>query len=162
MPTSALTWKIARHGEITVVEFHGDLDETAYFAELKTSLAGTVSFDLADVRRIDSAGIREWISLVRELDQVEKLVFVRCSPQIVTHLNMIFNFAGPATIASFMAPFICPACDHEEEQLIDVARDLAEDLAAGRMPRMPAFACRKCNAAMELDDVADRYTYFLT
>jgi anti-anti-sigma regulatory factor len=155
--TNGHSWHISK-GKVTKVTFSGELDETVDFAELRRALAGSVVFDLGAIRRIDSAGVREWISFLRELAGVEPLVFVRCSPPFVTQLNLIFNFRGNATIESFLAPYVCPACDHEDEKLLNVKTDFPDGAAS----KLPQFPCVKCKTTMELDDLPDRYTYFLS
>jgi hypothetical protein len=44
------------------VEFFGEIDENADFAELRRRLKGPVVFHLAEVRRINSCGVREWVN----------------------------------------------------------------------------------------------------
>jgi ABC-type transporter Mla MlaB component len=156
MSKSGLNWQVARKEGNTTVVFSGDLDETVDFAELRRGLSGAVVFDLGDIRRIDSAGVREWISFMRELPAVEPLVFTRCSPSFVTQLNLIFNFHGHAKIESFLAPYVCMSCDREEEKLLDVS-----DFPDGHGETMPDFACTKCKQPMEFDDLPSRYTFFL-
>src|SRR5438045_5300629 len=116
----ALSWRIKERPGFTSVEFFGEIDENADFAELKRRLRGNVVFHLADVRRINSCGVREWVNFVRDLPNVTELVFSHCSPAIVTQLNMIYNFRGAATVRSFYAPYVCEECNNEEEKLLDV------------------------------------------
>ena len=104
---------------MTTVEFVGEIDENADFADLRRRLRGPVAFQLGEVRRINSCGVREWVNFVRDLPHVTDLSFSHCSPAIVTQLNMIYNFRGRAKIRSFYAPYVCDACGREEEQLID-------------------------------------------
>lgn len=150
----ALSWRIRDRSGLTTVEFAGEIDENADFAELRRRLRGEVVFELAEVRRINSCGVREWVNFVRDLPHVTALAFSHCSPAIVTQLNMIYNFRGPATIGSFFAPYVCDACGLEEEKLIDTTQ---WNVAAG----LPSFSCSQCGAAMEFDDLPERYLSFL-
>jgi len=70
---------------------------------------------------------------------------------------MIFNFRGTAQIRSFLAPYTCTRCDGEEEKLVDIETHFADRESR----RMPEFRCDSCGAAMEFDEVADRYLNFL-
>jgi hypothetical protein len=151
----ALSWRIKERPGLTTVEFVGEIDENADFAELRRKLRGPVAFQLAEVRRINSCGVREWVNFVRDLPHVSDLTFSHCSPAIVTQLNMIYNFRGHAKIRSFFAPYVCDACGLEEEKLIDVA---SQAQAGGQLP---AFGCSSCGAAMEFDDLPERYLSFL-
>jgi anti-anti-sigma regulatory factor len=153
----ALSWRIKERPGFTSVEFFGEIDENADFAELKRRLKGNVVFHLADVRRINSCGVREWVNFVRDLPQVGELVFTHCSPAIVTQLNMIYNFRGAAKVRSFLAPYVCESCNTEEEKLLDVQQHFpARDLR-----HVPDFKCDKCGTRMDFDDIPERYLSFL-
>ncbi len=151
-----LSWPIRERPGMTTVEFVGEIDENADFADLRRRLRGPVAFMLGEVRRINSCGVREWVNFVRDLPHVTELSFSHCSPAIVTQLNMIYNFRGRAKIRSFYAPYVCDTCGREEEQLIDVPSQ-----GPGVRPSLPTFACPDCQAAMEFDDLPERYLSFL-
>ena len=153
----ALSWRIKERPGFTTVEFFGEIDENADFAELRRRLTGSVVFHLADVRRMNSCGVREWVNFVRDLPNVEELTFTHCSPAIVTQLNMINNFRGSARVRSFYAPYVCDDCNHEEEKLLDVQSQFPN----GSTNRVPAHACSKCQKPMEFDDLPERYLSFL-
>jgi hypothetical protein len=151
----ALSWRIKERPGLTTVEFVGEIDENADFIELRRKLRGTVAFQLAEVRRINSCGVREWVNFVRDLPHVTDLSFSHCSPAIVTQLNMIYNFRGSARIRSFYAPYVCERCGQEEEKLVDVPSP-----TSGRH-ELPSFGCSQCGSAMEFDDLPERYLSFL-
>ena len=150
---AALSWQIQRRPGATAVEFSGEIDENADFTELRRRLKGPLIFDLGRVRRINSCGVREWVNFVRDVGQAgSPLTFVACSPAIVTQLNMIYNFRGQAKVVSFLAPYVCSACETEEEKLLDVGAHFP-----GRSREPPAFTCSRCSGAMEFDDLPERY-----
>jgi len=65
--TVALSWRIqGRPGDEMVVRFYGEIDEHADFSELRRRLRGAVRFDLAEVRRLSSCGVHQWMSFVGE------------------------------------------------------------------------------------------------
>jgi hypothetical protein len=147
----AMSWRVADGG---VVELGGEIDERTDFAPVSTRLTGHAVLDLSRIRRINSQGVRTWIDFLRDAP-VRTLVFRRCSPAVITQVNMIANFRGPATIESFLAPYVCERCESELEHLIDVAEYRR---GAGGVPRV---ACPACGAAMAFDDVPERYFSFL-
>jgi hypothetical protein len=147
----AMTWRIGDGG---VVELGGEIDERCDFAPLTTRLGGNAVLDLSRIRRINSQGVRAWIDFLRDAP-VRSLVFRRCSPAVITQVNMIANFRGPATIESFLAPYVCEACEIELEHLIVVA-----DYRRGA-GGVPAVTCPSCGAAMAFDEVPERYFSFL-
>jgi anti-anti-sigma regulatory factor len=153
-----LTWRVEALADGLRVIFAGEIDENADFGALVVRPKGPLIFDLSAVRRINSCGVREWVSFLRALAAagVTDLTFVACSPAIVTQLNMIYNFRGAAKVRSFLAPYVCPRCDADEEKLLEVAVCFP-----GRRRQVPAFACARCAAAMELDELPERYFSFL-
>jgi hypothetical protein len=139
-----------------VVELYGDFDETADLRELASALRGPVAIDLGGIRRINSAGVREWIEFVRNLPEVTELRLVGCSKVSVAQLNLIDNFRGPARVESFWAPYCC-TCGNEREILLE-ARDACG--VRPRLPTAPPVVC-ECGQVMELDELPDRYFLFL-
>jgi DNA-directed RNA polymerase subunit RPC12/RpoP len=153
----SLSWRIKERAGFTNVEFFGEIDENADFAELKQRLRGQVVFHLGEIKRINSCGVREWVNFVRDLPQVSELTFTHCSSAIVTQLNMISNFRGPAKVRSFFAPYVCEKCNREEDKLLDVRTHFpTHDLG-----KLPEFKCEKCSSVMEFDDIPERYLAFL-
>jgi hypothetical protein len=153
----ALSWRIKERPGFTNVEFYGEIDENADFADLRKRLKGPCVFHLAEVRRINSCGVREWVNFVRELPGVSELTFTDCSPAIVTQLNMIYNFKGPAKVRSFLAPYVCEGCGSEEEKVLDVQ----SHFSTGDIHKVPDFKCDRCGKRMEFDDLPERYLAFL-
>jgi anti-anti-sigma regulatory factor len=153
-----LTWRIDALPDGARVAFTGEIDENADFGELVERLRGSLIFDLGSVSRINSCGVREWVSFLRELGEagVGDVTFVACSPAIVNQMNMIYNFRGPAKVRSFLAPYVCTRCHTEEEKLLEVATFLPV-----RHRQAPEFSCPRCDAPMELDDLPERYFSFL-
>ena len=156
--STPLSWRIKERPGFTTVEFTGEIDENADFAELRRRLKGNVVFHLAEVRRINSCGVREWVNFVRDLPSVTELTFTHCSPAIVTQLNMIYNFRGAAMVRSFYAPYVCENCNIEEEKLLDVDTYFA----GGTVGDPPEFTCEKCSEPLQFDDLPERYLSFLT
>jgi anti-anti-sigma regulatory factor len=155
----ALSWRIEEsQGNKVVVEFFGEIDENAEFADLRRQLKGAVVFNLAEIRRINSCGVREWVNFVRELSDVQSLTFTHCSPAIVTQLNMIYNFRGNAKIRSFYAPYVCESCNNEEDKLLDVESQFPNS----DIGTVPSFHCGECDELMEFDDIPERYLSFLS
>jgi len=140
-----------------VVELHGDFDETADLRELATALAGEVAIDLGGIRRINSAGVREWIEFVRNLPEVTELTLIGCSKVSVSQLNLIDNFRGPALVESFWAPYACVRCGKQREILLEAR---VSSRADRRVPTAPPVRC-DCGQVMELDELPDRYFLFL-
>jgi ABC-type transporter Mla MlaB component len=154
---ASITWRIKDRPDMTMVELVGELTEASELAPLLARLKGKVMLNLAAVRRVNSTGVREWMNFVREMTKAHEVTLTHCSSAIVTQLNMIYNFRGGATVRSFMAPYLCPKCDTEEDKLIDVRQHFPH----GDYAQVPRFTCDVCHSALEFDEVVDTYLGFL-
>ena len=155
---SALKWTCDQDGDEMHLRLEGDIDENANLFEIKSVVSGRVRIDLGQVRRINSAGVRDWVNFIRELEPItESLALVDCSPAIVMQMNMIANFRGTAEVRSIYAPFACPACDHEQDGRIE----LTDAVVAALPDDLPTFQCDECGETLELDDIPERYFGFL-
>ncbi len=147
--------------DVTFLKLKGVIDEDNPLAGAIKKLDGrTVVIDLADVRRINSCGVRDWVNWLTDLDRAGKQVLlVRCSPTIVNQLNLVNNFVGRAMVKSFFAPYYCAACDREQLELIQV-----QDFAGKGRPAAPPVRGRGCTQTpcqMAFDDIEDAYFAFL-
>jgi hypothetical protein len=150
----AARFKVEQRGGATRVTFAGRFDEEVDFELLKTQLRGQVEFHLGAVTRVNSTGVRAWVDFVHALPAVTELAFTHCSPAVVTQLNTIDNFRGPARVTSLLAPYACEACALEELQLIELG-------AIGPSGTLPEFHCARCGATMVFEDLPERYLAFL-
>ncbi len=136
------------------VRLAGDITEESSFEPILRSDAPVVVLDLAEVRRINSAGVREWVNFVAELARRErKVTLERCSVAVVQQLNMVVNFRGNADVRSVFVPYCCGACGAERSELLEVVGPGAPDVAS-------SIACA-CGGTMEFDDLPETYLSFL-
>jgi anti-anti-sigma regulatory factor len=140
----------------TRVIVQGEIDETTDLRPALAPRTDTIVVDLGGVRRINSAGLREWLAFVRKLDQEgKKLVLERCAPAIVGQINMLPEFIGDSgEVLSIMLPFCCLDCGGEKLTLMDLQEPGSERLL-NDSPTCPA-----CGSLMEFDDVAETYLLF--
>jgi len=154
----SLRFSADREHGVLRISLEGDMDENANLFELLDLLSGVVRIDLGGVRRINSAGVRDWVNFIREADaRADEVTLSRCSPAIVMQMNMISNFRGQAKVASIFAPLVCPECDREDEVLVSLTPEQIDVLPDG----LPEWTCPSCGTAMELDDIPERYFAFL-
>ena len=132
----------------------GDFTEATSFDELLPSMVGRVDFDMAQVRYMNSLGVRAWCQFLKEAP-IQGYEFHACSVPFVLQASMVEDVVGRGTVASFFAPYHCEACDHQEERLLQSATVLA----AGLEP--PVFTCPKCSGQLTFDDLPERYFAFL-
>ena len=155
----AFRWKIIRDGQRQIVKLSGVLSAEVDLSPLK-QLKGEIDFNLREFRRISSDSIQTWLDLVRSLRGASKIRLVECPIQFVQQASAISNLLDSTEVVSFFAPYVCPRCGLDEEQLIDVRRDLYS--LQGTLERKPpSFGCVRCGTAMMFDDIPERYFMFL-
>jgi len=156
--THSLNWFVKPRAEVTLVEFRGEVDESADFTELQEKLEGTVVFDLGKIKRLNSFGVRAWVNFVTRLRNVKQISYIRCSSAVMTQLNMVPKFRAEAKVESFYAPYICDPCNISSEKLLTVATDFAP----GLKDVAPNFRCTHCGEDMDFDAVPEIYFCFMT
>jgi anti-anti-sigma regulatory factor len=140
---------------IPVYHVTGTIDESADLSLLHEARGARVIFDLSEVRRINSFGVRSWMETMRQIPSQVRVTFVGCSPPVVDQCNLVVGFRGHADIESFHAPLICENCDKQCVLLFDAARCLALGAA------LPPTPCPNCGHIMEMDDLEEHYLHFL-
>jgi hypothetical protein len=135
----------------------GRIDEHADLRRLARELpeSGAV-IDLADVKRINSIGTREWIEFV-QLVRDRPIVLERCPPTFVDQLNAIANFRGHAEVRSVLASFECMSCGTQLS--VDVV--LKRAFPTGDTRHFIGPACEQCGRPMELDDDPEHFFQFV-
>jgi anti-anti-sigma factor len=149
-----------RQGDgVTLVKLAGVIDEDNELNEATEKVAaGQVIINLADIERINSCGVRDWVNWLGKIEKNgAKAVLVECSPAIVAQINLVNNFTGQGAVKSFFAPYFCPQCDREKVLLVDAA-----DLAGKQPLKAPTCRCDECDGVMDFDDMEDSYFAFLS
>jgi anti-anti-sigma regulatory factor len=147
--------------DVTFLKLKGIVDEDNPLASAVKKLEGrTVVIDMADIKRINSCGVRDWVNWLADLEVAGKrVILVKCSPTIVNQLNLVNNFVGHAVVKSFFAPYYCARCDTEQLELVQV-----DDFAGQTRPRAPRIVgrgCQQTQCEMAFDDIEEAYFSFL-
>lgn len=140
-------------GNMTVVTLRGRINESFRGAELGRSLSGTIVFDLAEVDRVSSFGVKGWLQML-ETSRMSACYFFRCSEAVINQITMMRNFCGPGHIHSLMVPYTCAHCGEEFGALYEAVAD--REYILGRSPAK--VECPNCHLAAEMDD--DPWSYF--
>jgi anti-anti-sigma regulatory factor len=145
--------------QVAYVKLSGHIDEDNDLNELTKKISQpVVVLNTANVERINSCGVRDWVSWLNELERKGgALYLVECSPAIMTQVNLVNNFIGSGTILSFYAPYFCSGCDTEKMLLIETGEALKS------MPfKAPTCRCDQCDHTMDFDDIESSYFAFLS
>jgi serine/threonine protein kinase/anti-anti-sigma regulatory factor len=140
----------------TLVRLRGSIDADLQTTEFVTNVGSAFIIDLDGVERITSFGVREW---VRMLGRVAAgfVGFINCRPIVIAQFNSVVDFGQQGQVISLYVPYLCDACGHEFDELVDLRErfDVAE---AEETPKAP---CPKCGASGELDDMPENYFSFV-
>jgi hypothetical protein len=118
--------------------------------------APRVTFDLAGVERLTSAGVREWILFMRAVPQNGQYAWDPGAPVMIRQANAIVGFLGGARVTSLLYPFYCPSCEHELDEPVAVGLG-----ATRRSIVVPRVSCPRCRATMEAAEDPSQYLGFL-
>lgn len=147
---------VSQPGEVPArVRIAGDITEESSFAALADLAAPIVVLDLAEVRRINSAGVREWVNFIKELGARREVRLERCAVAVVQQLNVVRGFCGNATVTSLFVPYLCAACGREHVELF-------ERSATGACEPPETLPCPECGGTMDFDDLPEAYLAFLS
>jgi hypothetical protein len=143
-------------GGITLLKLAGTIDEQFEGKKIASGIkGGTLILELAEIERISSFGIREWVDFIGAVSaKVSSLWFVECAPKVVDQFNMVANFGGRGQLISFYAPYRCDYCDDDRRRLVQVAAEW-EELKIGKLPER---VCESCGNAEYFDE--DPLTFF--
>lgn len=153
IPQDDASWDTRELGKYTVVTIRGRVNESFPGEAIGEKLRGSVVFDLTEVDRITSFGVRAWLQML-DLAKMNQAVFVRASPAVVNQVTMMRNFCGPAKIHSLVAPYACQSCGNE----FGVTYEAVADRTALRARNPLLVECPQCRNAAELDE--DPWVFF--
>lgn len=156
---SRLTVETRDVDDVTFVTLAGFIDEDNDLSEITAGINNsTAVIRTANVERINSCGVRDWVNWLGELDRAGiEYHLAECSPAMMAQVNTVNNFVGQGHMLSFFAPYYCPSCDKEKMLLLDVAEALATSPFT-----TPVCRCDDCDLHMEFDDIETSYFEFLT
>lgn len=143
----------------TLVRLSGVIDEDNELGQIANQVKPetTVIVDTSDVQRINSCGVRDWVTwLVQLSGKACNLFFLECSPAIMTQVNLVDNFLNKGQIVTFYAPYFCSSCEADKMLLINVDQALKSESY-----QAPVCRCDQCDHTMEFDDIESSYFAFL-
>jgi len=137
------------HQDVTLLRLVGTIEEAFDGAALAKGLTRQLVISLAEIRRITSFGIRQWIRFLTLAGETcDQIYFIECAPRVVDQFNMVAGFGGKGHLVSFYAPFRCDQCGTESLKLVQVDRDWTQI----RAKEIEADACPNDGTAVVLDD----------
>ena len=144
---SEITSKIIEANGAKELILEGFLNESADLTFMSQLPQGKILVNSKDLKRINSCGVREWITALKTVPATSELIFVQCSAAFLDQINMISNFTGNGKVKSLYATYACSECKAKKEVLIDLDSCLKNDEL-----NLPEETCSACNKPMEFGD----------
>ena len=116
--------------------------------------SSNVSFSFAQVKAINSLGVRAWVTFLREVEEGRNISYLECVPDIIMQINMIPSFQGKARIESFFVNYVSPTTEKTFTFLLET-----KNIPAGQMPSPPP--CPESGEPMETEELEEEYFAFL-
>ena len=132
-------------------------DAKAVLMPLTTAAGPRCILDMGGVTQVNSIGIRDWSHFLKALKTGRELVYERVPDEVVRTMNMVTNFQGRLVVRSVFRDYACPHCDHEQTELFEMGKDYE----IGKIPSLPAAACKSCGKEAEPTEPDDVYFSFL-
>ena len=141
---------------ILKVSLSGVIDEKSNFATTIGPIHHSLIVDCKNVLRINSMGVKSWITYFSQLTaKGNRVALSNCPPCLVDQLSLIENFHSNCEIYSVMVPYECSGCNSEF-----LAPYPTKDLKANGMT-VPELKCAKCNAKASFSDIEEEYFAFM-
>jgi hypothetical protein len=153
---SKATVNIKKEDSVLKIDILGSIDEDVEFSSTSFSGATQIILNLAEVKSINSCGIREWIKWLSSAGGA-KIEYHNCPKIIVDQINMVDGFL-PASgqVISFFVPYYNE--DSGEEKLI-LFKSGSEFTDTGLMTLEKVLD--SAGNEMEMDVIEAKYFKFL-
>ena len=119
--------KSVKKNNIIEFIFSGSIDESlANYIKIFPSVP-TMTINLDGIRSINSAGTREWVSLMRKVE-MSKVTLIKCPKIFIDQVNMVKVFLPDyAKIESFYVPYFSEKTNTEKKILFEKGKQFTEN-----------------------------------
>src|SRR5262245_53512010 len=108
-----------------VVKISGTLDETANLGSINLKTYKEIILDLSGLARINSHGIRSWLTWLNHFDQGRQVTVSHCPKILITQANTIKGLL-PAWmhLKQLAVPYFCAECNEDFSKWIEVSSSI--------------------------------------
>lgn len=148
--------QIDKQGSEWKIKMAGTIDEDVDFGQYSLTGAPKIDLFLADVKSINSCGIREWIKWIGTAGAAP-VSYNECPKIIVDQINMVQGFLpSQGRVLSFFVPYYSEESGSEKSVLFSHGKDYSD---SGEI-KVPAVKDDEGHE-MEMDVVEAKYFKFL-
>lgn len=146
------------------IKIEGNIDEDAFFSDIKTDDIKTISINLEKVDLINSCGIRSWFYWIRKISDKINIYYTHCPVAVVDQINISKGFLPEtAVVNSFFVPYYCDECEYSEDRILEREKDYKEasDGEEAVIKFEETLECPECKGELKVDIIAKKYFKFL-
>lgn len=148
--------RVEKAADVATVYVSGILDEDVDFNLYSLNQLKKIDLKLADVKGINSCGIREWIRWLGQAKDAQ-ITFHQCPKVIVDQMNMVDGFLpSGASVASFYVPYYSDESGTEKMVLFSVGKEFSDGSV-----HPPKDVKDNDGHLMEMDIIEAKYFKFL-
>ena len=146
-------------GDWETFSYTGNIDENSeeILSPYLKTLGKNVIINFANVDKINSCGVLNWINFVGELCTSRQVRYTNCVPDIVQQINMIPRFRNTAEIISVFAQYSCAHCGNSQQHLFVKGKNLP----ATAQDDVGDVSCSKCSKITSFEEVEEEYFAFV-
>ena len=134
------------------VHYRGAIVETSNLS-FDADACDNADIFCSEVKRINSMGIKHWITTFEKLrNEGKRIRFRELSVPLVIQSSFVRGMVSPKEVESFFVPFFCETCESEH-----VYPFTTEEVQKTQY-QIPSRTCPKCEGPLEFD--ANPATYF--
>ena len=158
MKNNTLKYETKKTEVATEIVFNGAITERSdeVFEEIAKIEDKEIIFNFEGIEYINSLGIRQWISFLKDFESNHSITFEKCTVDIVMQINLHSRFVGNSKINSFLCDFSCPSCEHELSKLF-FPKDGYDKL----LTTLAEQDCPSCQTTLIPDVPEETYLSFL-
>ena len=123
---------------------------------LPSEIGDTVTFNFAGLTSINSYGIRNWASFIRDICQGRTVYFDEVPSVMIMQINVIPEIRSSAHVQSFFGDFLCEDCGVEMTH--KYTTPISQDEALSKSSELK---CAECEEPVEMEVDIDSYFVFL-
>jgi serine/threonine protein kinase len=147
--------RLTRSPQGVIVHLSGPVDEKLVGKRIAAMIADaeTLIFDLDQVTRVTSYGVREWLAMLDGI-KASYYCFIKARPAVVMQFNVVTYFSGRGEVISGYAPYVCGSCGEAIDLLVDFRTQRHMLHSSSYTKEIP---CPKCGKRAEFDDIPEAY-----
>ena len=83
---------ISKTDSETIIKVSGNIDEDSDFSAVSVEGSKVVTIDLADIKSVNSVGIRTWVIWIKQIPASAQVIVKNCPRVLIDQINILRGF----------------------------------------------------------------------